>query len=343
MEKRVGIIYSDRYLDHETGGHVEGSDRLRAITKSLRAAPWAEELKWLEPRSAEPNRIAAIHDTDYIEEIHRVCQRAGGLRYLNPDTVVSPDSYNVALLAAGGVMTGIDALAGGDIDSFFALVRPPGHHAERRDPLGFCLFNNIAIGARYAQEEKGTEKILILDWDVHHGNGTMHSFERDPSVYFISFHQFPHYPGTGRAHDTGKDEGAGYTLNFPMPSGSGDADYLFLMESIVVTAIRKFRPDLLLISAGFDAHRDDPLSGTLLTESGYAGILQLAEAAAGPECPIGIVLEGGYNLSTLASSAAAVVAHLLGHQEPVSSTEAPSGFAVKLADELRKNHPYLQS
>ncbi|MEW6201891.1 MAG: histone deacetylase [bacterium] len=342
MNKKSGIIYSDRYLDHDTGTHVECADRLIAIRRALEGASWNKELRWLEPRKAEISQIAAIHDIDYIEQIQRICERTTGLRYLNPDTAVSPQSYDVALLAAGGVLTGVDAVIGSSLDAFFALVRPPGHHAERGDPLGFCLFNNIAVGARYAQEQHGVERIFILDWDVHHGNGTMHSFEDDSTVFFASFHQYPHYPGTGRVSDVGKGDGTGFTLNFPMPSGSADADYLFLMEAIVATVIRKFQPQLLLISAGFDAHREDPLSGIMLTEGGYSAMMEIAASAAGLDCPVGLVLEGGYNLHTLSSSAAAVVETLLGHHAPYSAASAPSKFSIKLADDLRQNHPYLQ-
>ncbi|MEW5945580.1 MAG: histone deacetylase [bacterium] len=342
MRDKAGIIYSDRYLDHDTGGHVENADRLRAIRAALMDAPWSGELVWLEPREADIGQVARIHDTEYIEYVRRACAETRGRRYLNPDTVVSPESYGVALLAAGGVLTAIDAAADGAIGAFFALVRPPGHHAEAAEPLGFCLFNNVAVGARYAQRERGIERVFIFDWDVHHGNGTMHSFESDPTVYFTSFHQYPHYPGTGRAGDVGTGEGEGYTLNLPMPAGSDDADYLFLTETIVSGVVRRFDPGLLLISAGFDAHAEDPLSGTLLTEDGYAGMMHALAAAAGADCPIGLVLEGGYNLHTLSSSAAAAVAALLGRREPPVAAKPPSPYALKLADELRKHHPYLR-
>ena len=225
-------------------------------------------------------------------------------------------------------------------DHFFAVVRPPGHHAEASESLGFCLFNNIAIGARYALEEKGLDRVFILDWDVHHGNGTQHSLENDPRVFFTSFHQFPHYPGTGRAEEQGRDDGLGYTLNFPMRSGSGNADYLHLMQELVAPAVRKFQPQLVLVSAGFDAHTEDPLSSIDLTESAYAAMTQFMRDAA-PGVPVGLVLEGGYNLRTLASSAVAATSVLTGVHADTALHGIPSALTLALAEQHLQHHPWF--
>ncbi|HOX28164.1 MAG TPA: histone deacetylase, partial [bacterium] len=271
--KRISIVYSDCYLDHETGSHVENPGRIKAIQRALTTAPWSDQLDWIQPRRASVDEIAMIHDRDYIEYIRRSCETARGITYLNPDTAISPDSYEVALQAAGGVFEGIDRVVSDSAAGFFALVRPPGHHAEANEALGFCIFNNIAIGAKYAQLTHGLKKVFILDWDVHHGNGTQHSLYEDPTVFFASFHQYPYYPGTGGMTEMGKDKGLGFTMNFPMRARSTDDDYMLLMEECVFPAIKKFQPDLLLISAGFDAHRDDPLGAILLTESCYGAML----------------------------------------------------------------------
>jgi acetoin utilization deacetylase AcuC-like enzyme len=207
------------------------------------------------------------------------------------------------MLAAGGVMAGIDAVLEKRVDAAFCAVRPPGHHAERDRAMGFCLFNNVAIGARYAQRKHSLEKIAILDWDVHHGNGTQHMFEDDPTVFYISLHQYPFYPGTGARGERGVGEGTGFTLNIPLPAGTGEDRYLRAFDEEIVPALTDYKPDLLLISAGFDAHKDDPLGGMLLTEESFAKFTTLLQDIA----PVVSVLEGGYNLEALARS---VEAHL---------------------------------
>ncbi len=340
---KIGIIYSDRYLDHETGTHVENSGRVRAIREALLEAPWSDRLEWIEPRAATPDEVAMIHDRHYIAYVRRACESTRGISFLNPDTAVSPMSYEVALLAAGGVFEGIDRAAAGGIDGFFALVRPPGHHAESDESLGFCLFNNIALGARYAQEKHGVGRVFILDWDVHHGNGTQHSFQSDPSVFFCSFHQYPHYPGTGGKTEMGAGDGLGYTMNFPMRAGSGNDDYMHLMDECAAPAIKNYAPELLLISAGFDAHRNDPLGGINLTEEGYGAILDSARTAAGASCRIGLVLEGGYDYNSLSSSARAAAGVLAGEEQAAlfPGAKSPGGFAADLARFMKENHPIL--
>lgn len=344
MKTKLAIVYSDRYLDHDTGAHVESPARASAIVEGLEDAPWAERLKWIEPKAATVDEVALIHDRPYIDFIKGSCANARGMKWLDADTPVCSESYDVALLAAGGVLAGIEYVLSGGAENFFAVVRPPGHHAERDEAKGFCLFNNIAIGARYAIEELGLERVFILDWDVHHGNGTQHSLEGDPSVFFCSFHQYPHYPGTGGAAETGVGDGAGFTLNFPMRSGMGNDDYMSLFEKVAAVAITQFRPQLLLVSAGFDAHVEDPLSGTGLTEDGFSAMMECALGVIGPGVPVGLALEGGYNLSSLARSAVAAAGILTGEEVSGYATMAksPSRAAVALGDELLEKHPYVK-
>lgn len=214
------------------------------------------------------------------------------------DTHASQESFDVAMLAAGAVLGAVDAVLAGDLDGAFCAVRPPGHHAEHDRPMGFCLFNNVAVGARYAQSRHGIAKVAILDWDVHHGNGTQHIFESDPSVLYISLHQYPWYPGTGAKEETGVGAGKGFTMNFPMPAGTEEEAYLQVFTDQIVPALQTFDPGLLIVSAGFDAHREDPLADIRLTESSFATFTQMIAGIA----PVVSVLEGGYNLDATAKS-----------------------------------------
>lgn len=222
------------------------------------------------------------------------------------DTHAVRESFEAALLAAGAVNTAIDAVLQSKVGAAFCAVRPPGHHAERDRAMGFCLFNNVAIGARYAQRMHRIERVAILDWDVHHGNGTQHIFEADPTVFYISLHQYPFYPGTGAREERGVGEGEGFTLNIPLPAGTGEARYLEAFRNEIVPALQDFKPELLIISAGFDAHRDDPLANMMLTESSYGKMTEQVMGIA----PIVSVLEGGYNLDALARSAEAHIVQM---------------------------------
>lgn len=226
-----------------------------------------------------------------------------------PDTFVGPESYNIALLAAGGALRLIDAVFRGEARNGFGLLRPPGHHAERDRAMGFCIFNNAAVGARYAQKEYKIKRVLIVDWDVHHGNGTQHIFENDPDVFYFSTHQYPYYPGTGHVWEKGTEKGVGKTLNLPFPGGTGEPSYLKAFEEVFMPQAFAFKPELILISAGFDAHKEDPLAGLNLTEHAYSFMTKRLKVLA-RECAkerIVSVLEGGYNLDALARS---VEAHL---------------------------------
>jgi acetoin utilization deacetylase AcuC-like enzyme len=309
------ITHSD-YIKHDTGlYHPECPARLQAITDRItttkRDYPDSplNNLLHLTPQSADKAWIKAVHDPDYVDAVPRWCQ-AGYSDLPTGDTSICPASYDVALLAAGACTLGIDTVMGGQADLAFCAVRPPGHHAEYDRGMGFCLFNNIAVAARYAQHKYGLNRILIIDWDVHHGNGTQHIFERDSSVYYISIHQSPHYPFTGRMDETGMGDGKGTTLNIPVSSGTGNEVYLAAFNDKVATAVNEFQPNLILISAGFDAHRDDPLSGTLVTEEGFGEMTRLVKAFARTHCDgrMVSVLEGGYDLMALAGC---VECHLL--------------------------------
>jgi acetoin utilization deacetylase AcuC-like enzyme len=306
---KTGLVYHPAYLEHEMGaGHPESPERLRAIMRQLKTSGTAERLVRIEPRKAEDEWITRIHSTSYVATLKQHAS-ANGRVSLDPDTSMSPGSLDAAYLAAGGALAAVDAIMAGHVEHVFCAVRPPGHHAEAARAMGFCLFNNVAIAARYIQQKYGLKRVLIVDWDVHHGNGTQHSFEDDPTVLFFSTHQFPHYPGTGRATERGRGAGEGLTINVPMESGEGDEEYREIFRKALVPAADRFQPDFVIVSAGFDAHQDDPLAGMGLTEAGYrdlTGIVaEIARRHAGGR--LLSCLEGGYNLRALAAS---VDAHL---------------------------------
>lgn len=257
----------------------------------------------IEPRKAEDEWITKIHTPAYVASLQRLTPASGRVS-LDPDTAMSPGSLNAAYLAAGGALAGVDAIMARQVDHVFCAVRPPGHHAETARAMGFCLFNTVAIAVRYVQHRYGLRRVLVLDWDVHHGNGTQHSFEEDPSVLFFSTHQYPHYPGTGRAEETGRGAGKGLTINVPMEAGEGDETYRAVFLKTLVPAADEFKPEFVMISAGFDAHQDDPLAGMALTEEGYAELTRIVAAIALRHAGGRILstLEGGYNLRALAAS-----------------------------------------
>ncbi|MBI5472276.1 MAG: histone deacetylase [Ignavibacteriae bacterium] len=301
--KRVGFLYSEEFLRHRTpDGHPERADRLRCLIAHLRDSDLWQKVNHVTPNPASLESILEVHSREYLNALRATCARGGGLLD-EGDTFVVKESFKVAMQAAGAVCTAIDAIVADRLNAAFCAVRPPGHHAERRNAMGFCLINNVAVGARYAQRVHGKEKIAILDWDVHHGNGTQHAFEDDASVFYISLHQFPFYPGTGARNETGIGEGKGFTLNVPLPAGTGEVKYLAAFEDEIVPTLQKFKPDLLIISAGFDAHKDDPIGGMKLTEDSFAKMTDSVKGIA----PIVSVLEGGYNLEALAKSVEAHV------------------------------------
>lgn len=311
---KTAFASDPRFQNHATGqGHPERSSRLAHTLDHLQAKEWFASLQTVEAVRCETEWLARVHHRQLIERARASCEQ--GLPYLDtPDVAISAESFEVARLAAGTVLNLADEVAHGHVDNGFALVRPPGHHAEHNAALGFCLFNNIAIAARYLQDQHGLEKILIVDWDVHHGNGTQHLFEEDPSVFYVSTHQYPHYPGTGAYSETGTGAGKGATLNCPMNAGAGNETYTQAFSETILPAIDAFGPDMILISAGFDAHQADPLGSINLTTEHYAWMTRRLMECADHHCNGRIlsVLEGGYDLDALALSVAVHIGTLKG-------------------------------
>ena len=306
MAKSAVVIDRD-FLKHRPGdGHPERPERVKVLL-DLAADLDRQKFHLLAPKPAKRADIEATHGQDYVRMIEATA--AHDVYALDGDTITCRDSFAVSVLAVGGLLTLIDAIAAGEVRNGFALVRPPGHHALRRRAMGFCLFNTMAIAAEYLTRTHGAKKILIMDWDVHHGNGTQDAFYDDPSVLFISTHQFPFYPGSGALNEVGVGAGEGFTLNIPLPAGCADAEYLQAFQDVIVPAAERFQADWILVSAGFDPHRRDPLGGMDVTESGFAAmarqLLGLAEKFAGAR--IAFLLEGGYDLAGLKNSVAAVL------------------------------------
>ena len=301
----VILIQTDRFAEHQTPpGHPERPERAEAMDAV--AGRWrARGVAIVAPRTATKEQLLRVHDADYLR---RMSETTGRARALDPDTYTSPESYEVALLAAGAVVDGVERVMAGSHRAAVALVRPPGHHAERDRAMGFCLFNNVAVAAAHARA-LGAGKIAIVDYDVHHGNGTQHIFDADPHVLYISTHQFPYYPGTGAADEVGRDAGRGFTVNLPLEVGAVDDDYHVVFADVVLPVLRQFEPDLLIVSAGFDAHERDPLGGMRLTTPAFAA-MTLELRAVAEECCRGrmvAAVEGGYDLHALAASLDTVV------------------------------------
>jgi acetoin utilization deacetylase AcuC-like enzyme len=304
----------DASLGHDIPGHPERPDRIRALEAEMDRHGWFES-EVREAPAAERELLRAVHPESYVAAIERLCARGGG--FLDADTAATADTWEAALHAAGGAAALVDALLGGEALSGVSALRPPGHHAEPERAMGFCFFGNVAVAARRATAAHGVERVLIVDWDVHHGNGTEAIFAADPDVLFVSIHEWPLYPGTGPASYAGVGAGEGYTVNLPVPSGSGDAAYRSLVEHVAAPLIAAFEPQLVLVSAGFDAHRADPLATCTVTEAGFAGMTaSLRRACDAVGAPLGLVLEGGYDLGALAGSMAALMPVLTAPSSP---------------------------
>ncbi len=331
----TGYVYHPIYLEHDLRGHPENQQRLKAILRVLEEQHLLERLTPIPAVPITMERLERCHTRSYIDLVRRMGQQGGG--HLDPDTYVRPASYEAALMAAGGLVEATRAVLDRQVENAFALVRPPGHHALRDRGMGFCLFNNVAVAARYALAERGVERVLIVDFDVHHGNGTQAEFEHDPAVMYISTHQYPHYPGTGYWSETGRGEGAGTVLNVPLAGSVGDRGFARILEEVVAPAARRFRPQLLLVSAGYDAHWDDPLASMQLSVGGYTAIAAALKGLAAELCEGRLVftLEGGYHLEALAYSVLNTFAVLLGDEGwQVVDPLGPSPYAERPIDDL---------
>ncbi|HEX3426953.1 MAG TPA: histone deacetylase [Acidimicrobiales bacterium] len=324
----------EAYLEHlPRGGHPECPARLEAVLQGIRDAGVGEALVPVAPRRATREELERVHIPAYLDALERFCARGGG--WLDGDTAATEGSWDAAVLAAGAGLDAVERLDRGEGDAAFIAVRPPGHHALRGRPMGFCVINNVAVTAA-ALAARG-ERVLIVDWDAHHGNGTQAIFYEDPRVLYVSMHQFPFYPGTGALDETGVGAGAGYTINFPFPAGTTGDAYLAAIDSVLIPAVSWFRPTWVVASAGFDAHRDDPLTSLGLTSGDYALITErvMALAPAGHRLA---VLEGGYDLDALAKSAGACVARMAGvSSAPVAeapTSGGPGGSVVEAAAAL---------
>ena len=315
--RQTGLLFDDVYLRHLSGntGHPERPERLSAIWNGLEQAGVLKSLYRLMPRRATEDELALVHDRSYLDLTRRELGNVKGPKELSTgDTLVSADSYEVAHFATGGVLNAVDAVMAGQVKNAFCAVRPPGHHATPTRGMGFCIYNNIAIAARYVQKVHGVRRVLIVDWDYHHGNGTQDIFYEDDSVFYFSTHDYGAYPGTGGPAETGSGKGLGTTLNVPLPGGASDAQILQAFESRLVPAARRFRPDFILISAGFDGMRNDLLGRFDITPRGFAVITRVVTKLAAELCQgrIVSVLEGGYRLDGLAESVTAHVRALQG-------------------------------
>ena len=314
--KKTGFLYDPRYLLHDTGPyHPEVPERLQAIHKGIEEAGLLPKLQQIKGQRADMRWIEAVHDVDYVRRFEEVCY-AGQKSMDTPDCAMCSDTFETALLAAGGVIATAEMLMKGEIDNAFCAVRPPGHHAETGEAMGFCYFNNVAIAATYLKQQWNVGKIGIIDFDVHHGNGTQQIFEKDPSVFYYSIHQHPSfaYPGTGREFEQGSAEGQGFTKNTPVLPGHGDEEYGHYIKRDLLPAFERFRPEVILVSAGFDAHIDDDMSDVKLSTEAFTWLiemaLQLAEEHA--DGRLISVLEGGYSLKRLPELAANHVKALMG-------------------------------
>jgi acetoin utilization deacetylase AcuC-like enzyme len=328
-------LWSDAHLAHDIGGHPERPDRIRALEAEMARHDYFG-CERIEADAVAREQLLAVHPESHIAAIETLCARGGGA--IDSDTFAVAGTWEAALRAAGGAVALVDALLGdGGARRGVSGMRPPGHHAEAARAMGFCFFANVAVAARRARDAHGVERVLVFDWDVHHGNGTNAIFHADPGVLFISVHEWPLYPGTGPARDAGSGPGEGYTVNLPVPGGTGDAAYRSLAEHVAAALIREWEPGLVLVSAGFDAHRDDPLATCRVSEAGFAGMTaSLRRAADAVGAPLGVVLEGGYDLGALAHSMTALMPVLVADETPAEEAVELDPLAAEARDRLAR-------
>ncbi len=333
MRVSTGIVIDQRYMEHDTGsGHPERPERIGVFLPAALDRPGVVRIA---PRPASGDEITLVHGEGHYEQVART--RALSLFAFDADPPVSARSFVTACLAVGGLLALLDEVVAGRLRNGFALVRPPGHHAERDRAMGFCLFNNVAVGAAYLRARHGLERVLIGDGDVQHGNGTLHAFAGDPRVLYVSTHRYPFYPGTGAIDEVGHGDGTGYTVNIPFPGGFGDAEYIEAFRTVVEPIALQYAPQLVLISAGFDPHRRDPLGGMEVTERGFAAMARsltgVADTVAGGRCVA--VLEGGYDLQAMRDSAGVVLDELCGVRAE-SAAALPPSAARPILDAVRR-------
>ncbi|MBI5289041.1 MAG: histone deacetylase [Chloroflexi bacterium] len=331
-----GFVYDPIFLEHDTGSHPENASRMTATMALLEECGLLAELERIQVRAASPEELALVHDPRYVAGVRRLADEGGG--WVDPDTLITPQSYEVAAHVVGGTLNALDAVMRGEVRSAYCLVRPPGHHATPVQAMGFCLFNHVAIAAAYALERHGLERVAIVDYDVHHGNGTQDAFYAQPRVLYASTHEYPFYPGTGAAEEIGSGEGRGFNINIPMPHGSGDAEHRRAFEEMVAPALRRFQPQLIIVSAGYDAHFADEIAMQKLSVDGYGALTSIVKAAADELCDgrLLVAQEGGYHLTALPWCVRRTIELLRGDEptpDPLGTvaTRQPAGFDEMLA------------
>lgn len=304
---RTGFLFSEKFMDHQTGKHPECPERLKAIKTAVDSSKISGKLIFVDPEKATQEDISLIHSRDYIKSVQISCKH--GDRFLDADTMICSKSYDTAVLAVGGVLKVLNLIQEGSLNNGFCAVRPPGHHAEYNRAMGFCLFNNAAIAARFAINNLGLKKIFIIDWDVHHGNGTQNAFYSDSNIFYSSLHQYPFYPGSGNSTEIGRGKGEKFTLNFPLTRSADDETYISILKKQLIPELIKYKPDLIIISAGFDAHEGDHISSMNVTADGFYQMTRMVCESAELVCKGKVlsILEGGYNLKALGES---IVLHL---------------------------------
>ena len=338
---KTAYVYHPIYLEHNQPSHPENARRLERILNVLEEKGVLERLMLLEPRPATQEELLRAHTAQHIESVRQVAERGGG--HMDADTYVSPRSFEAAKMAAGGLIRAVEAVLAGDVANAFALVRPPGHHATPSRAMGFCLFNNIAIAARTALSIDGIKRVFIADFDVHHGNGTQDIFADDPDVFYFSTHQYPYYPGTGATHEIGRGAGEGTVLNVPLPIGVGNRGYARIFRELVWPLTGRFDPDLILVSAGYDGHWDDPLASMNLSVTGYATLERALIEMADQLCDGRVIftLEGGYHLNALAYGVLNAFYALLGEDDvvdPLGPSPRSEPSIDALIEELKGLH-----
>jgi acetoin utilization deacetylase AcuC-like enzyme len=335
MARKTGIVKDKRYLQHSAGfAHPESPERLAAIYEMLDNPIMSWKFNEIEPREATHEELSTIHSPSYVDFIASTAGKDCVM--LDPDTATSPETYHIAKLAVGGTCNAINSVITGDVNNAFAFVRPPGHHAERDAAAGFCIFNNVAIGAMHAILKHNMKRVLIVDWDLHHGNGTQHIFYDDPRVLYFSTHQYPYYPGTGGLDEIGRGAGEGYTINVPLRGGAGDASFVKIFRKILEPVALEFKPDLVLLSAGFDIYFQDPLGGMRVTPGGFASLARILMNIADRSCSgrFVSVLEGGYHIQGLTKSVKFVLEEML--DETICSDEALTALEHEADEDTKR-------